>query len=61
MDSELSDEGERMLLSLKDKLINMNFLATQEVEVIIHSPLLRARRTCYGLFSSGGGDFKLIV
>ena len=59
MNSDLSTEGEEMLLALKDKLLHLDFLATQQVELILHSPLLRAKRTCYGLFSPSGWCFHI--
>ena len=53
MNTDLSNEGEIMVEALRKKLQDMNFLVNQKVELIVHSPLIRARKTCHGLFSSG--------
>jgi broad specificity phosphatase PhoE len=52
MDSDLSPEGELMVNRLAEVLSQQDFLARNGVQLIVHSPLLRARKTCAGLFSS---------
>jgi broad specificity phosphatase PhoE len=54
MDSDLSPQGEAMVERLKIVLSQQDFLARQGVQLIVHSPLLRARRTCLGIFGSDG-------
>mmetsp|Transcript_36541 Transcript_36541/g.68065 ORF Transcript_36541/g.68065 Transcript_36541/m.68065 type:complete len:240 (-) Transcript_36541:76-795(-) len=61
MNSDLSSEGEMMVKELRKKLLDINFIMSQKVEVVIHSPLLRAKRTCYTLFSSDDDSDHNIV
>ncbi len=51
MDSDLSPEGELMVDKLGEALSQQDFLARNGVQLIVHSPLLRARKTCIGVFS----------
>ena len=54
MDSDLSPDGITMVAALRAKLDAMDFCATYKVGLIVHSSLLRARKTCEGLFGGGG-------
>lgn len=55
MNSPLSPNGHKMVSNLRIVLERTNFMSRQEVELIIHSSLTRAKQTCYGLFSSDLG------
>lgn len=50
MDTDLSGDGEDMVHRLRGVLEESNFLAAHNIDLIVHSPLIRARRTCHGLF-----------
>lgn len=50
MDTDLSPNGEQMTRALKDILQASNFLQDNQIELIVHSPLIRARRTCLNVF-----------
>lgn len=54
MDSDLSPQGEAMVERLRVVLQEQNFLARNSVQLIVHSPLLRTRRTCRGIFGADG-------
>ena len=53
MNSDVSNDGELMIANLREKLIEMDFLNVHDVQLILHSPLIRAKKTCYGLFAPG--------
>jgi broad specificity phosphatase PhoE len=55
MDTDLSSDGAIMLTNLTSKLKEANFIQNHEVELVVHSPLIRARRTCMELFSDYSG------
>ena len=50
MNTDLSDRGESMVLALRNKLQSNDFLANHRIELILHSHLTRAKRTCEGIF-----------
>lgn len=50
MDSDLSPRGEAMVAALARKLDATRFIQSQGVDLIAHSHLVRAKRTCQGLF-----------
>ena len=50
MDSDLSPDGKKMVLAQRAQLDAINFCVSYKVGLIVHSPLLRARKTCEGLF-----------
>lgn len=52
--SDLTRDGEKMVLKLKDLFKQANFIKTNDVQLIVHSPLIRAKRTCEGIFSKDG-------
>jgi broad specificity phosphatase PhoE len=54
MDTDLSQQGIDMVINLQKILTNTDFIRQHQVEIIIHSPLIRAKKTCYGLFSEFG-------
>ncbi len=54
MDTDLSANGERMVAKLQTLLEGSNFLRENNVQLIVHSHLIRARRTCRGLFLEAG-------
>lgn len=58
MDTPLSAAGEAMLREQRTALDAQNFLSTHRVELVLHSPLQRARNTAAGLF--GGGSVPLV-
>ena len=51
MNTDLSPDGEKMVKALRSILNQHDFLLQKEVQLIVHSPLLRAKRTCHVLFS----------
>lgn len=50
MDTDLSPAGEQMTHALRNILQTSNFLQDNQIELIVHSPLIRARRTCLNVF-----------
>ena len=54
MNTDLSRDGELMVESLRSRLIALNVIAEHGVELIIHSHLTRAARTCAILFGDSG-------
>lgn len=52
MNTDLSEDGEHMVTALRDSLHRDDFLQQQGIELIVHSHLIRAKRTCWGIFSS---------
>mmetsp|Transcript_13765 Transcript_13765/g.26703 ORF Transcript_13765/g.26703 Transcript_13765/m.26703 type:complete len:240 (-) Transcript_13765:360-1079(-) len=51
-DTPLSQKGRQQVETLSSKLRKDDFLKTQGVEVVLHSPLERARETCDGVVGS---------
>jgi broad specificity phosphatase PhoE len=51
MNTDLSSEGEQMVQSLGQLLRSNDFIQKEHVELIVHSHLTRARRTCEEVFS----------
>jgi len=58
MDTPLSAAGEAMLREQRAALDAQDFLSTHRIELVLHSPLQRARETAVGLF--GGGSVPLV-
>ena len=54
MNTDLSEDGLRMVSSLKRVMDESNFVSTHGVELVVHSHLTRAARTCSVLFSNTG-------
>lgn len=50
MNSELSQDGEYMVINLHKKIIETDFIINNKVELIVHSNLIRAKNTCNGCF-----------
>ncbi len=50
INSDLSPTGELMTKSLREQLQLKNFLQTYHIDLIVHSPMVRARRTCLEVF-----------
>ena len=50
MNTDLSEEGEDMVAHLKERLHREDFLTKELIDLIVHSPLTRAKRTCHELF-----------
>jgi broad specificity phosphatase PhoE len=51
MDTALSDEGRRQVEAQRRNLDAVGFLESNEVQLVVHSPLRRAKATCQGLFA----------
>ncbi len=49
-DTDLSPEGEIIANNLCKIIVDMHFLDTNNIQLIVHSPLLRAKRTCDIIF-----------
>ncbi len=54
MDTELSEEGRRQVAEQRRRLDEADFAAASGIQLVVHSPLIRAKNTCVGLF----GDTK---
>ncbi|RYE56219.1 MAG: hypothetical protein EOP48_08505 [Sphingobacteriales bacterium] len=54
MNTDLSEDGIRMVSSLRSVMDKSRFVTTQAVELVVHSTLLRAARTCAVLFDGTG-------
>ena len=52
VDSDVSDVGEKQIAHMGEKLSKENFVESSGVELVIHSPLLRARQTSLGMLGS---------
>lgn len=51
MNTELSEEGQKQVERQADILLKDGFVARERPELIVHSPLLRAKATCMNIFS----------
>jgi hypothetical protein len=51
MNTELSEEGQKQVERQADTILKDGFVARENPELIVHSPLHRAKATCVGLFS----------
>ena len=59
MDTPLSARGVLQSLSQREALDATGLVARERVEVVLHSPLQRARDTCLALFGDlAGGDMQ---
>lgn len=54
MNTDLSDAGEKMAGNLRHQMNQTDFISNHGVELIVHSPLIRAQRTCSILFEHTG-------
>lgn len=52
-DCQLSDNGLLQIDEVRRQLLESKAAETREMQVVVHSPLLRARLTCAGLFKEG--------
>jgi broad specificity phosphatase PhoE len=52
-DCQLSDNGKAQIDEVKQMLLASRAEETREMQVVVHSPLLRAKHTCQGLFKPG--------
>lgn len=55
MDTPLSAHGRRQAEAQRAVLDAADFVARERPELVLHSPLVRARDTCLTLFGGGGG------
>lgn len=58
VNSNISSVGEQQILEMSQKLQEANFLREQGIELVLHSPLERARQTCKGLLGCLAPDLK---
>jgi broad specificity phosphatase PhoE len=49
-DSSLSDLGKQQLEEQRARMAEAHFFETENIELVVHSPLQRARDTCHALF-----------
>lgn len=49
IDSDVSPEGLKQIEMMAERLRQEKFLEEKKVQLIVHSPLLRARKTCQGI------------
>jgi len=49
-DTDLSVDGLHMITEQNRRLDAIHFLKTNHVDLVLHSPLIRAKKTCEGLF-----------
>ena len=59
MNTDLSEDGLKMVSSLRRVMDETNFVSTHAVELVVHSHLMRAARTCSVLFDGTGMRFEL--
>jgi broad specificity phosphatase PhoE len=59
MDSSLTQKGQLQIIHQRDLLIKQDFLQSHHIELILHSPLIRAKETCLGLFSLHHGNIPI--
>lgn len=51
MDTDLSSQGKEMVRIQRKRINGPLFLMEHNVELVLHSHLIRAKRSCYGLFA----------
>mmetsp|Transcript_613 Transcript_613/g.788 ORF Transcript_613/g.788 Transcript_613/m.788 type:complete len:261 (-) Transcript_613:2088-2870(-) len=61
VDSKLSKDGEEQVESLTKALEESEFLKEKSIELIVHSPLTRARDTCRGVVNSCSEDHEFTL
>lgn len=49
IDSDVSDIGAKQIAHMRDKLLESKFLETSTIQLVAHSPLIRARTTSEGM------------
>jgi broad specificity phosphatase PhoE len=49
VDSPVSEFGKQQIAHMADILRQDNFMASRQIQVVAHSPLIRARETCLGM------------
>jgi broad specificity phosphatase PhoE len=49
VDTNVSDIGARQISHMREKLLQDNFLTSNGVQLVVHSPLIRARQTSEGM------------
>lgn len=52
MNTDLSLKGEKMVTIQAENIKNMKIIETLDIELVVYSHLIRAKRTCYSIFSS---------
>ena len=64
IDSNVSDVGARQIVHMREKIRNEKFVESSGIELVVHSPLLRARQTSEGMLgcvtSSSSGEEKRV-
>ncbi|CAB9511011.1 expressed unknown protein [Seminavis robusta] len=55
-DVPLSEVGLQQCQTMKEKLTDCNFVASQKIELVVHSPLARAKQTCAELIGCSSDD-----
>ena len=50
MDTDLSPRGNLMVRIQREKINRKHFLKEHKIDLVLHSHLIRAKRSCYGLF-----------
>lgn len=58
LNSDVSEVGAKQIKHMGDLLQTKNFLEEKGVQLVVHSPLLRARQTCEGLLGCSAQPLK---
>ena len=59
IDSNVSEIGQQQITFMEKTLKEANFISKENITLIVHSPLLRAKQTCHGMllgYSSAAGS-----
>ena len=56
VDSDVSAIGQAQIQSMADTLQRDNFVQACGIQLVVHSPLLRARETCFGMLQCRTGS-----
>ena len=51
MNTDLSPRGKLMVKMQREKIDGKHFLKKHKIDLVLHSHLIRAKRSCYGLFA----------
>lgn len=61
MNTDLSADGLRMVEFQRENLNESHFLEQNNVDIIVHSHLIRAQKTCNGLFATNKGGLETSI
>lgn len=60
IDSDVTEQGRQQIASMAETLKRANFLERDQIQLVVHSPLKRARDTCQGILGCAGPDICVV-